>query len=173
MPDASRTPPPEAAGRPLMPASYGIEPADKGAGLLNWEHVTERLTAARNFWICTTRGDGRPHAMPVWGLWMDDAVYFSTDAMSQKGRNLAARPQVVVHLESGDDVVIIEGRASKVDVPQLLARFVDAYDTKYGYRIDTDNPSFSVFAIEPVVAMAWLEADFPGGATRWQIKPLA
>ncbi len=80
----------------------------------------------RNYWVCTTRADGRPHAMPVWGLWLDDAVLFSTDPESVKARNLAARPDVVVHLESGDDVVVVDGRAERLTGSELPADFVDA-----------------------------------------------
>jgi PPOX class probable F420-dependent enzyme len=150
-----------------MPAGYGLAEPDGGSGLLPWEHVVERLAASRNFWICTTRPDGRPHAMPVWGLWLDGAIYFSTDAESRKGRNLLERPDVVVHLESGDDVVVVEGKAERETRRDALARFVEAYDGKYGYRVDVDNPAFSVLKVRPAVVLAWLEADFPGGATRW------
>jgi hypothetical protein len=54
------------ASRPYMPG-YGILDAKSGSGLLPWSVAVERLTEARNYWIATTRPDGRPHAMPVWG----------------------------------------------------------------------------------------------------------
>ena len=152
-----------------MPRGYGIKPADEGSGLLPWDHVVERLTVSRSYWICTSRPDGRPHAIPVWGLWLDQAVCFSTDPKSRKGRNLAERPEVVVHLESGDDVVIVEGIASRVTDPRVLERFADAYDAKYSHRPDPTNPDFGFYRVEPSVVLAWLEADFPGGATRWKL----
>src|SRR5579884_1076081 len=96
--------------RPAMPASYGLEPAAVEK-MVTWDDVVAKLAGARNYWVCTTRPDGRPHAAPVWGLWMDDALCFATDPASRKGRNLTARPACVVHLESGDDAVIIEGTA--------------------------------------------------------------
>src|SRR4051812_22385567 len=97
---------PPTPDRPSFQASYGVDPLLRDE-MLDWEDARERLAASRNYWVCTTRPDGRPHVAPVWGLWMDDAFYFSTDSASVKGRNLAARPDVVVHLESGDDVVIV------------------------------------------------------------------
>jgi len=93
--------------RPSIVEGYGI--ADDGEGMLPFSWVEDQLAAAHNYWVCSTRADGRPHAMPVWGLWVDGAVWFSTDPASLKARNLAARPEVVVHLESGDDVVVVEG----------------------------------------------------------------
>ena len=96
------------AARPDMP-DYGIS-ADAD-GLLPWQHVSEQMAAARNYWIGTVRPDGRPHATPVWGVWVDETFYFGMGPRSVKARNLAANPALVVHLESGDDVVVLEGVA--------------------------------------------------------------
>src|SRR6266516_3335808 len=109
------------AGRPRMPDGYGSE--QSATGLVPWQTVVERVAAARNYWLATTLPNGRPHAAPVWGLWLDGAFYFSTDPSSRKGRNLAAGPELVVHLESGDDVAILEGTAEPVADRALLARF--------------------------------------------------
>jgi PPOX class probable F420-dependent enzyme len=149
-----------------MPVGYGISPEDSGR--LPFEWADERLAAARNYWICTTRADGRPHAMPVWGLWLDGAVLFSTDPDSLKGRNLATRPSVVIHLESGDDVVVVEGRAEWLAEADLPARFVDLYEEKYGYRVDPSEPGFGVYQVRPERVLAWREADFATSASRFR-----
>src|SRR3954471_8763711 len=94
---------------PLVDAGYGVPRDGSGAELLPWRTSVDRLERARSYWICTTRADGRPHAAPVWGLWLDDALWFSTGRASLKARNLARDPRLVVHLESGDEVVILEG----------------------------------------------------------------
>ncbi len=135
--------------------------------MLDWAGVQKRLEAARNYWIATTRPNGRPHVMPVWGLWWDDAFYFSTDPASQKGRNLVNNPEVVVHLESGDDAVILEGAAERVTDANTLDEFADRYDAKYQFRPDTGNPDFAFFRVRPRRAFAWHEPDFPNSATRW------
>ena len=157
-------------GRPYAPG-YGLKDAAAGSGLLSWSWVTERMTKARNYWVATASTDGAPHAMPVWGLWLDEAFHFSTGRRSRKGRDLATNPRVVVHLESGDDVVILEGTVEEVTDPRHLARFVDAYFAKYAVRVGTtpeelrDGPAF---VLRPDRAFAWLESDYPGGATRWR-----
>lgn len=89
---------------------------------------------------------------------------------SMKGRNMARNPAIVVHLESGDDVVILEGTAEQVTDPALLGRFIDAYDTKYGFRLDSSDLTYGVYALRPKVTMAWLEQDFPNTATRWRFN---
>lgn len=58
--------------------------------------------------------------MPVWGIWLGGAVYFGTDRRSRKAKNLAANPSLVIHLESGDDAVILEGAAEEVDDRGLI-----------------------------------------------------
>ncbi len=153
-----------------MPSGYGLATAEAG-GLLPWDSVVEKLTASRNYWIATTGRDGRPHATPVWGLWLDKTFFFSTDPNSLKGRNIAGNPEVVVHLESGDDAVILEGKADRVQQEHVLARFVEAYDAKYGFRLDTSGLTYVVYAVSPRLAMAWLERDFPNTATRWRFDP--
>lgn len=161
---------PPKADRPHMPG-YGIMDENSGSGLLPWNHLSERMARSRNYWVCTTRSDGRPHAAPVWGVWVDEAFYFSTGDESQKGRNLSTNPNVVVHLESGDDVVILEGTLEREGNIGLLPRLNAVYQAKYGYPLFEGNPAESyVLTLKPRVAFAWLEADFPGGATRWRFE---
>ena len=148
-----------------MPSGYGISVDSDGQ--LPWSWVEQQLTGSRNYWICSTRADGRAHAMPVWGVWLDGALLFSSDPTSTKGRNIAARPDVVVHLESGDEVVVLEGRADQMDRARMSG-FVEAYDAKYGHRVDTDNADFGLYQLEPERVLAWREADFPTSATRFR-----
>lgn len=121
-----------------------------------------RLRKSKNYWIMTSRPDGRPHAMPVWGVWINGAVCFGTDRTSRKARNLAKNPAVVVHLESGDDVVILEGTAREITA-------IDgAYLKKYRMKL-TDAPGKPfIVAVKPRLAFGWQERNFPRSATRWQ-----
>jgi pyridoxine/pyridoxamine 5'-phosphate oxidase len=154
-----------------MPASYGLRPPE--AGLLSWAGAAEKLAKARNYWVATTRPDGRPHAVPVWGVWLDGVFSFATERASRKARNLAANPAVAVHLESGDDAVMLEGRAWEVTQPSRRAAFDDAYFAKYAVRLADVPGEVSVWAVRPRVALAWQEKDFPGTATRWTLEARA
>ena len=62
---------------PHMPG-YGVLPAEEGRGLLPFEWASERLVRSRSYWVSTVRPDGRPHLMPVWGVFVDDVFTFST-----------------------------------------------------------------------------------------------
>jgi nitroimidazol reductase NimA-like FMN-containing flavoprotein (pyridoxamine 5'-phosphate oxidase superfamily) len=147
------------ADRPHIP-EYGIP--EHSEGLLPWEHVVERIKASRNYWIATTRPDGQPHARPVWGVWVDDALYFGGGAHTRWARNLAQNPAVVVHLEDGHEAVIIEGTVEVISDPAhpLVARLDAAYEAKY----DTPH-GVPVWRLHPRVAFAWTR--FPDDTTRW------
>ena len=147
---------------------YGLGDAPADGTALPWTDVVGWLAKSRNYWVGTTRADGRPHAMPVWGLWMDGTVWFSTDPESVKGKNLLARPDVVVHLESGDEVCVLEGRAERVTDRDALARFDDEYEKKYDVRPSSMGEAAGVFALVPSSALVWTEADFPTTATRFE-----
>jgi len=137
--------------RPYAPG-YGV-PSHR-RGMISWEHVEERMVQARNYWVATVRPDGRPHATPVWGLWVDRAFYFGAGPRTRKGRNLAENPNVAVHLESGDDVVILEGAAELVTDPDpgLIERLFASSSAKYGMGSRDVEGSY---VVRPRVAFAW------------------
>lgn len=156
------------ASRPHMPG-YGIQPASKG-GLLPWSFVSEQMTAARNYWVNSVREDGRPHTAPVWGLWHAETFFFSSGSDSRKAKNLAVNPAAIVHLESGDDVVMLEGEVETVSPEaekKLLASLDKLYKAKYGFPfLGLGN----IYRLKVQQAFAWKEADFPRTATRWQAE---
>ena len=154
------------ADRPYMPG-YGIRPAEEGAGLFSWSHISRQMALARNYWVSTVGPDGRPHAVPVWGIWLDGGFIFSAGHKSRKAHNLAANPAIVVHLESGDDVIILEGTVEEVVDPELGRRYADAYEAKYQWRPDPVDPASVTYWLHLKMAFAWLEKDFPGTAPRW------
>ncbi len=158
------------ASRPYIPG-YGILDATGGRGLLPWDWAVERLTKSRNYWIATTCPDGRPHCVPVWGVWLDDAFYFSSGAKSRKARNLAANPNCVVCPEDGIQAVSLEGVADKVADAEMIRRFVEAYNPKYqwDFRPETVLDMGPIFAVRPrkVIAVDAAPDQFQGSATRW------
>jgi hypothetical protein len=153
-----------APGPVLMPAGY--TPPGTKRKFLAWSFADTRLRKAHNYWLCTTRPDARPHAAPVWGLWSDGAFVFSTDPSSRKARNLAEESRAIVHLESGDEVVIVEGEVERIE----LTRAIDAaYHRKYGMHLIGFPGPAGIFRLRAEVVMAWREKDFSSSATRWQL----
>jgi hypothetical protein len=154
------------ASRPAMAEGYGIAPATEGK-LLPWQWVEAQMTVSRNCWVGTVDADGRPHITPVWGMWFEGAFYFGTDAKSRKASNLTGNTNIAVHLESGDEAVILEGSAEKVTDHDFLNRFADAYKVKYEFRPDLTDDTTVTYILALRVAFAWMEASFPQTATRW------
>lgn len=152
--------------RPHMPG-YGLQPPTEKEGLLPWAFVSQRMAAARNYWVSTASLQGDPHAVPVWGVWVDERFYFSTGQTSRKGRNLAENPRLVVHLESGDEAVILHGLAEEVPPGALFTRLDKVYFAKYAVHLTDENP---VYGLAATLALAWQESEFPTTATRWRFE---
>lgn len=156
-------------GRPLLPPEYGV-PKDR-KGLLAWSHVTERMEQAMHYWVCTVTPDGRPHATPVDGLWLDDRFYFGGSPKTKWSRNLTANPAVSIHLENGAEAVILRGdalpcRADK----ELAARLAKASQAKYGFAPPPGayESGEGAFVLRPHTVLAWRQ--FFKDATRWQFR---
>jgi PPOX class probable F420-dependent enzyme len=149
---------------------YGIRGPGEGTGLLPWSWAEERLVAAKNYWVATVSADGAPHAMPVWGVWDESALWFSSAGRSRKIRNLRADPRCVVTTENTWEPVVVEGAAEIVREPEALERFIGLTNTKYetDYGVDFLDPEVNATVrVPPTWAFALTEDDFEGSPTRW------
>ncbi len=143
---------------------------------LSWAEVADRLAAARNYWLGTTMPSGAPHAAPVWGAVADHTLYLYSERSTVKARNIAADPRVVVHTESGDDVLIVRGTAEDLGTPAQIPEVVAALSVKYTgagdrqYLPDADPDFDVVYAIRPRSAMVWQLADYAASQRRWTAR---
>jgi PPOX class probable F420-dependent enzyme len=163
------------ASRPYMPG-YGLLDDAQGTGLLPWSWAVERLERSHDYWVATSRPDGRPHVMPVWGVWLDGAIWFSSSAGSRKARNLAGNPHCAITTDNADEPVVIEGTAVLIQDLEAIAGFVAATNRKYktDYSVDFFNPSANAcFRVRPTWAFGLTESDFTGSPTRWLFAPTA
>lgn len=153
-----------------MPEGYGQEDARI---YLAWPEVESQLVEARNYWLSTTYPDGRPHAIPRWGVWLDDAFWYDGSPQTRHARNLATNPSCVLHLESGAIVTIVEGE-SVVPPPvfgELGARLSVEYARKYGPEYTpepdawSDRESGGLHVLKPAKVIAW--TSFPTDLTRF------
>ncbi len=101
----------------------------------------------------------------------EETFYFETSRQSRKARNLAANPELVVHIESEDVAVIVEGTAEEIADSSFLARFAAAYNPKYDWRIEEylSKPVSVVYGLRPRVAFSFTE-DLAETATRWRFR---
>jgi len=155
------------ASRPHMPG-YGIKPATEGKGLLPWSWAQDRLVKARVYWLSTVRPSGSPHCMPVWAVWHDDSLIFSTGSQSQKARNLATNPLCTIGLGEGDEAVVVEGKAELVNDEKLWPLFAESYKAKYGFDM-SGMKSEPGYVFRPIKAFG-LTTGLADSATRWTFE---
>lgn len=153
---------------------YGILPAGEGGGLLAWSWAEQRLSDARYYWVATTwPGGERPHVMPVWAVWREGCVWFSSSLGSRKARNLSANPSCVVTTDDPREPVVVEARAEVVRDPEVIARMVDTMNRKYetSYGVDFFDPDVNAtFRARPERVFGLREDDFTGSPTRWRFQ---
>lgn len=125
--------------------------------MLPWAHVVEELRGARNYWVSTVSPAGVPHAMPVWAVWEEEQLLFSTSPVSAKARNLRHNPNACVHLESGKRVVMLQGVARVVTDPDVQELYRVHYNPKYDWDFTPDQLREGVYSFRPQRAFAWLD----------------
>lgn len=139
---------------------------------LPWEEISRRFVAARNWWVVTS-GSGGPHAVPVWGIVLDGAFVLYGETGSVRGRNLAGDPRVVLHLESGDDVLVVHGTAHDVGAAGGREVVNREFARKYTAHGDAEylpdapaNAGSRLWEVTPVRALAWRVVPSPEWTTR-------
>ncbi len=155
--------------RPVVPG-YGIPEAIDG--VLSWSWARERLQRATIYWLATAGSDAAPHLVPIWGAWVDDHWYVE-GGPTRWQRHLRENPQLAIHVEFGDEVVIIEGHAVELIAPsEPLSSAILAGYAKYqpGYMADPANwANGGLWELRPVKAFAW--STFPTDMTRFRFEP--
>ncbi len=143
--------------RPRFPSGYLTDPK----GTLPWSYVDRKLTEAKNYWLCTVRPNGRPHTIPKWAVWVEDKLYFDGSPETRHARNIVENPYVSVHLESGDEVIVLDGTAREYPKPDpaLAVKLAEAYRKKYADLGYSPEPSQwdngGLFEVTPYSALAW------------------
>jgi hypothetical protein len=119
-----------------------VQPLTENATATPWTAATERLENPerdRTYWLATVRPDGRPHVMPLLGLWLDGAFFFVTGETTRKGKNLARDPRCVLTASSTTLPaldLILECDAQQVADQAKLQRVVDAYSSSMGWPLE-------------------------------------
>lgn len=156
-----------------MPEGYGVPESEEG--MLEWAAVEDRLVASQQYWMATTRPDGRPHVVPRWGVWLDGGLYYDGAPTTVHVGNLHANPACTLHLEDGWEAVIVDGEAAPAEPPglELGGRIAAAMSGKYGAKGYEPGPDSwegeaagGLVRFTPMRALAWF--DFPNDVTRFR-----
>lgn len=152
---------------------YGVDSPEWEA--LPWTWAAERLVANKNFWVVTVSGDGRPHALPVWGVWYDaeSRLAFSCSPRARKARNLAVNPRAVVMTDDTVECLSFEGLAEPVRDHARQEQWIERYLAKYRPMSPDISADFLrahlmlEFVPERAFAIIEREDEFSTRATRW------
>lgn len=149
------------AERLAMPAEYGSPSA-----LVAWADVDRKLAEAHHYWLATVRPDGRPHVVPVDGLWLGGRLRFGGVASTVWQRNVRHDPRVTVHLDDSVAATIVEGTcAVEVPSPAQAEGLVATSKDKYGYAPPIEAYLSGVWTLSPSRVLAW--TDLTVDATRF------
>lgn len=146
--------------RPSFPSGYLLDTPQQ---FVSWDVVEAKLYAAKNVWLGTVRPNGKPHTVPKWAVYVRGRLFFDGSPETRHARNLAKNPFVTLHLESGDDVVIVEGRCVAVQTPsaELAQEIAASYTHKYaqfGYSPEPNQwDDGGLFEIVPYTILAWTQ----------------
>jgi hypothetical protein len=145
----SPTPPPTAQPLSIYGSPTEVSPLD-------WSWVDGQLEAAGIYWV-SANGSGAPHPRPLWGLWIDGLLHLSIGS-PLINRQVVTQPTVTAHLESGTDVVILEGTVTgTTEDPALLERYDAKYD--WNYTVEEYGPLTTVV---PRTVIAWRSSGWAG-----------
>lgn len=128
---------------------------------VDWSWVATQLTDSKNYWICSTRPNGKPHVVPRWAVYIDGKIYYDGSPETRHAQNLLENPNVAVHLESGDHVIILEGTSAPAGKPgdELDSKLVAAYRKKYaavGYSPEPHQwDGGGLYVFTPRQCIAW------------------
>jgi hypothetical protein len=155
---------------PELPPGYVPEPPKSH---LPWHEVEERLRDSLHYWLSTTRPDGRPHVVPRWGVWVDGAFHYDGSPDTRHVQNLTGNPRCVLHLESGEQAVIVEGRSLEPEpvTGELGHRLSAEFARKYGPAYTPGPDAWSgeraggLRILAPEKVIAW--SSFPADVTRF------
>ena len=145
--------------RPQFPKGY----VDKPASYVDWSWVAAQLTETKNYWLCSVRPDGRPHVVPRWAVYLDGKIYYDGSPETRHAQNIELNSHVSVHLESGDQVIILEGTSVPAGKPgaDLDSRLVEAYRKKYAPQGYSPEPhqwdEGGLYVFTPSQCIAWTQ----------------
>jgi hypothetical protein len=107
----------------------------------DWDTVAARLGGARIYWLAVLDRRGAPRTFPHWGVVVNDALYFYVDGATGVALDLRRDPRIAVHLEDGENPVIVRGTAKPAGTPTELPDVVAAFSVKYDYTDDSRFPN--------------------------------
>jgi hypothetical protein len=119
----------------------------------------------------------------VLAVWVGETLCTTSSPQARKGRNLDRDARCSVTVTADDMHLVLDGLASKVVDPGLLASIADAYRAKYDWNVTVVRgefdapygaptagaPPYQPYAIQPTAAFAFVNDSALGASsTCWR-----
>jgi nitroimidazol reductase NimA-like FMN-containing flavoprotein (pyridoxamine 5'-phosphate oxidase superfamily) len=102
----------------------------------NPQEVQRFMNTQRLASFATVDRKNAPHVVPIFFTYDDGKLYIQTDRESVKARNLLENNSVSVAVYSGEEAVIIKGKASVINSSQEFKRRTREHIMKYKLQLD-------------------------------------
>ena len=133
---------------------YGAQ-SDRAS--LPWPWVDQQLAGAGTYWVIA-RNPGHPHPRPVCGIWSQQRLHLSIGS-STLLRAIREERAVTVHLDSGTDVVIVEGLIAAAT--PTTSPVIQACNQKCDWDYQVSQYG-ELTEVEPMKVLAWRTAGWAG-----------
>lgn len=119
--------------------------------------------------VATVDPDGAPHVVPLWFVWLEDALYVSCRGDGRTWRNAAGDPRVSITIDLGRSWteiagIVVEGRAELLPAEHPSTRApISAWHEKYrpllageGFARFTEQvTALGFLRVAPTKVFAW------------------
>ncbi|MFT3890520.1 MAG: pyridoxamine 5'-phosphate oxidase family protein [Anaerolineales bacterium] len=146
----------------------GYQMPETSEHLVAWDFVSEQMSSSRHYWISTVFPDGRPHVVPVWGIWYENRFHFEGSMQTGWGRNILKNPHIAVHLPDADKVVVIDGIAHIIQDNEIDDETWNSLDSTFQKKYHVEKGSPYIY-VEPKKVLAW-NGEALTTMTRWLFK---
>jgi hypothetical protein len=124
---------------------------------LGWPWVEQQLAGAWTYWV-NVRTPGYPHPRPVWGVWVVQRLHLSIGSPTLR-RAIRQEHAVTIHLDSGTDVVIVEGLVT--GSAATMSEVIEAYNRKYDWDFQVSQYG-ELTEVQPGKVLGWRTAGLAG-----------
>ena len=122
------------------------------------------LAESRNAIVATVNPDGFPQLTPIWFLWEDGKVFFSTTEPRLKTRNLKRDPRVSLCIDepgppqqtvvlAGEDAVVTPGLGG--DMTERIAKKYGGDNWESSYDHIANTPDRVIVSYTPTRILTW------------------
>lgn len=145
-----------------------------------WKEAAEHLKKAPQYWLATVDPDGQPHVMPVFGVWVNGTLYFTSSPKARKAKNIEQNSHCTMSVSVDEYDLMVEGDAVRITDEGTMKQVAEAYAAKYDWPITPRDgaydapygaptagpPPYQLYEVRITKAFGFHTAE-PHTATRW------